>query len=251
VGYVSDTAYIAALFTVALAGWIHGALGLGFPMVATPLLALATDVRTAILLSLLPTIASNIGSILSDRHWREVLRQFWPMPFATIVGSILGTQVILRTDPEPYRLLLAAIIMLYLVLDRLRGTGLEPRWRPTKPLMVGAGLTAGLLAGLVNVMAPVLIVFSLETGMAASLMVSVFNVNFLLSKVGQLLAFAADGAIVVELLIAAVPLVLVAMGALALGIRVRRRTDVTRYRRWLKWALWVISGLLIVQHFAG
>jgi len=249
--YLSDTTFLLALATVALAGLVHGALGLGFPMVATPVLALATDVRTAILLTLLPTIASNIGSLLSDKAWREVLRRFWPMALATVAGSVIGTQVILNTDPEPYRLLLAAITIAYLSMDWLRGAVVQPRWRPTVPLMVGTGAVAGLLAGLVNVMAPVLIVFTLETGMAASLMVSVFNINFLFSKAAQLATFAADGAIVLELLITVAPLVLVALVTLSVGIRIRRRTDVDRYRRWLKGALWVISFLLIGQHFAG
>jgi uncharacterized membrane protein YfcA len=246
--YFSDTAFVAALFTVALAGWIHGALGLGFPMVATPLLALVTDVRTAILLTLLPTIAVNIGSILSDKVWRETLRQFWPMPAATIVGSIVGTQVILRTDPEPFRLLLAAIIIAYLLVERLRSAGIQPRWRPTAPLMAGTGFIAGVLAGLVNVMAPVLIIFALETGIATALMVSLFNLTFLLSKGGQLLAFAVDGAIVPGLLLTVAPLVLVALAMLSWGIRVRRRADVARYRSWLKAALWLIAGMLIAQH---
>ncbi len=46
--------WIAAI--MALAGVMQGALGLGFPTVATPLIALAADMRTAILLVLLPFI---------------------------------------------------------------------------------------------------------------------------------------------------------------------------------------------------
>ena len=49
--YVTLAAYAAIML---LAGLIHGTLGLGFPLVATPLLALFTDVRTAILITLLP-----------------------------------------------------------------------------------------------------------------------------------------------------------------------------------------------------
>ena len=36
------------------AGAVHGTLGLGFPMTATPLRALLVDVRSAILITLLP-----------------------------------------------------------------------------------------------------------------------------------------------------------------------------------------------------
>ena len=49
------------------AGLVHGTLGLGFPMVATPMLATMMDVRSAILVTLLPTMAVNIASIANSR----------------------------------------------------------------------------------------------------------------------------------------------------------------------------------------
>ena len=41
-------AWIAAVMLVA--GLIQGALGLGFPTLATPLIALVTDIRTAVVI---------------------------------------------------------------------------------------------------------------------------------------------------------------------------------------------------------
>ena len=247
----SNTELIAAALAIAVAAWVHGALGLGFPLVATPLLAMFTDVRTAILLTLVPTVTINLVSIFTDSHWRQALREFWPLPVATIAGSVVGTQVILRTDPEPFRLLLAAIIVLYLVVDRLRGSGFQPRWRPTYPLMFGTGLIAGILAGLVNVMVPVLIIFALETGVAIGLLVAVFNVSFLTAKVGQILTFGAEGALSRDLLLSAPPLLIIAVLMLLWGIRIRLRTDVERYKRWLKLALWAIAFALVGQHLSA
>lgn len=241
---------VAVMLSVAFAALVHGAIGLGFPLVATPLLALVTDVRTAILLTLLPTIIINIVSIFSDRHWADALRRFWPLPAAAVFGSMLSTRVIVLADPEPFRLLLAAVIVLYLGLDLLRRNGRSGgTLRPTKGLMIVTGLVAGGLAGLVNVLAPVLIVFALETGLAASLLVPVFNLTFLTSKIGQLGTFAVSGAVTPGLAITWLPLIGVAIAFLWIGIRVRRRTDTQVYARWLKIGLWVIAALLIVQYF--
>jgi len=62
-----------ALFAgiLVFAGLVHGTLGMGFPVVATPLLSLVVDVRTAILLTLLPTVAVNVGSILRGGAFGE------------------------------------------------------------------------------------------------------------------------------------------------------------------------------------
>lgn len=217
-------------------------------MVSTPLLTLVTDIRTAILLTLLPSIVINLISIFTDRSWRQALLDFWPLPAAAVVGSWFGTQVILNTDPAPFRLLLAAIIVLYLLVDSLRDEAVRPRLRPTLSLKIATGLIAGGLAGLVNVLVPILIIFALETGVATKLLVPVFNVSFLMSKVGQTAGFVAAGAVTPELLMAIIPLTLVAIAMLWWGIKIRQRTDLERYKILLKTSLWAIAGLLVGQH---
>ena len=52
---LSWTTLLPVVPVMIFAGLVHGALGLGFPMVATPLIALFVDVRIAIVITLLPT----------------------------------------------------------------------------------------------------------------------------------------------------------------------------------------------------
>ena len=49
---------------IGFAAMVHGTIGIGFPMIATPLLAMTADVRTAILLLVLPTTLINLANIL-------------------------------------------------------------------------------------------------------------------------------------------------------------------------------------------
>ena len=55
------------------AAFVHGIFGFGFPLLATPLLALFFPLPTAILMTLVPTLAINLGSIIGEKHWREAL----------------------------------------------------------------------------------------------------------------------------------------------------------------------------------
>lgn len=226
-----------------LAAFAHGALGFGFPLVATPLLVLMMDMRSAILLTLVPTVIINAASILGERHWREALRTFWPIPVFTIVGSYLGTQVLLSVNPDPFRLLLALVLIAYLLSDYFHKTEKKrdvPRWG-----MALFGIVLGLLAGVTNVFAPAIIVFALFTRMDTTLMVATFNMSFLTSKVGQIGGFVINDAFtaeVVELTLWALPPVLI---SLWFGIRLRKRINQDSYKRVLKIALWVITALLI------
>lgn len=228
-----------------LAAFGHGALGFGFPLISTPLLVLMMDMRSAILLTLIPTVLINTASILGERHWREALRTFWPIPVFTIVGSYLGTLLLLSVNPDPFRLLLALVLIGYLVSDRFTRSEKAryvPRWG-----MALFGLALGVMAGVTNVFAPAIVVYALFTRMDPNLMVATFNLSFLTSKTGQIAGFVANDAFTREALVLtawALPPVLL---SLWIGIRVRRRIDQASYKRVLKIALWVITALLIID----
>ena len=228
-----------------LAAFVHGAFGFGFPLLATPLLVFGFELQTAILLTLVPTVSINLVSILSEHNWRTALRDYWPIPMFTIIGSFTGTQVLLSVDPAPFRFLLAAVLIGYLVSDHLHRT--EHVVRVPKWGMAVFGMLLGLLAGVVNIFAPLVVAYALYTRMPTALMVATFNLSFITSKSGQIIGFMSQGAFdldVVGLAVLALPLIL---AALWLGIRVRKRVDMETYRGMLRGALWVISIAILLD----
>ena len=79
---LAEVSLITLVFFTAIilfAGLVHGTLGLGFPLMATPLLALFVDVRSAILITLLPTVVVNVASILRGGKWRDSIGRYWPL----------------------------------------------------------------------------------------------------------------------------------------------------------------------------
>lgn len=228
-----------------LSAFVHGAFGFGFPLLSTPLLVFGFDLRTAVLLTLVPTVSVNLISIVSEHRWRAALHDFWPIPAFTIVGSFIGTQVLLRVDPEPFRFLLAVMLIGYLVSDHLHRSErviAVPRWG-----MALFGLLLGLLAGVVNIFSPLVVAYALYTRMPVALMVATFNLSFITSKSGQIIGFLSQGAFdlkVVGLSVVALPLIL---GALWVGIRVRKWVDMETYRGMLRAALWVISIAILLD----
>jgi len=243
---MQDLIYLPILL---VAAFIHGALGFGFPLVTTPLLVLFMELPAAILLTLVPTVSINLVSFFTEKHWREALRAFWPIPTFTIVGSMLGTQILLSVDPSPFRMLLALVLIAYLATERLTGSKIEhqmPKWG-----MALFGLGLGLLAGVVNIFAPIIVVFALYTRMNPTLMVATFNMSFLTSKSGQIIGFIANGAFdrdVVLLTVALVPLILLSLWA---GIRLRRKINQEMYTHLLRGALWLIATALVADWFAN
>lgn len=239
-----------ALFALVMAfgGLVHGTLGLGFPVVTTPLLSLALDVRSAILVTLLPTVCVNILSIARGGRWEESIGRHWPLATYALAGSVIGAHVLVVSDPRPFKLLLAFIVLLYLFVS---GAGaLRMPWPRThfQLSMLVFGLMAGLSAGTTNVMVPILIIYALELGLGRRATVQVFNLCFLAGKVAQIAVFAVAGLIGVGLLVTTAPLALVAVAALLVGMVVRERIPTGTYRRIIRYMLAAFAVLLILQY---
>jgi uncharacterized membrane protein YfcA len=241
--------WLVVLAVILVSGWVHGALGLGFPLLATPALATIMDVRSAILVTLLPTMAVNIASIANHRGRLEETRQYGPLILFILLGSLLGTSILAIADPEPFRLLLAALILLILWGKvRIRATTISNR-----PLAVMAitGLASGMAAGITNVMVAILIIYFLALGTARDVMVPAMNACFLVGKAAQILVLALAGLVSLGLLLETAPLALGAVLALQLGQRAQAGLPAESYQSLLRGLLLLLALILLWQFFAG
>lgn len=234
------------LGTLMLAAFVHGLLGFGFPLIATPLLVLMMDMRAAIALTLVPTVMINIASIMGESQWRDALKKYGLIPLFTVVGSFLGTQLLFLVNPEPFRLVLAVMLLAYLLTDYLPKAA-EPRFVPKPFFMAVFGFLLGFLAGITNVFSPVLVVFVLYFKVAAGLIVAVFNFSFVTSKLGQIGGFISQQAFTWDTLKLALLMMPPVLMSLWLGIKLRKKLTGDLYLRLLRLALWGMSLALLAD----
>jgi len=238
-------------FVCLLAGFAHGAIGFGFPLVATPLVALAVDMKSAITLLAPVTLVLVVISALRGGSVTELVRRFWYLPVGISVGAWLGTHLLLAAPPEPFTLVLALVLLFYLNLDRIgRGrSALVERWRA--PFGLAFAFTAGIFEAIANVAGPILLVYFMLLGAAPAAIVQTLNMCFTVGKGAQVGTLAASGALSPAAWLTVAGLSVPAVAALAFGMRVRDRIDALTYRAWLRKALWVMALLLILQFAHG
>ena len=234
---------------LALAGLVHGTLGIGFPLVSTPLLALILDVRLAVLITLLPTIAVNVVSIAHGEGWRQQLTRYMPLALWALGAAVCGALLLALFDPSPFKLVLAAVIFVYLSADRIRVLPLD--WVNTRPYtgMAAFGIAAGLSAGSVNVMVPILVIYALQRGLEKNQMVPMFNMCFAAGKLSQVAVFGTVGLLSTELLLGTALGAVIAVLALFVGFRVRARISAAVYEKILRRVLLVMALILIGEFF--
>ena len=234
-------------FVCLLAGFAHGAIGFGFPVLATPLAALVIDMKSAITLLAPVTLVLVVISALRGGPVMDLVRKYWYLPISIGLGAWLGTRILLAAPPEPFTLVLAGVLLFYLNLDRIgRGhSALVERWRVA--FGIGFAFLAGIFEAIANVAGPILLVYFMLLGAAPAAIVQTLNMCFTVGKGSQVATHAGSGALRGATWLVVAGLSVPAVAALAVGMRIRARIDAQTYRAWLRKALWVMAVLLIAQ----
>jgi uncharacterized membrane protein YfcA len=239
--------WAAIALAIFVAGLSQGALGFGFPAISTPVLALMTDIKTAVLLNLLPNMTVNIISVVQGGNWRASLGVHWPVAVYALIGSFIGASVLIVAPQEPLRLLLAAIIIVYLYQKQIALLNWDALMRHPRVAQAGFGLTGGFFSGSVNNSLPPLLIYFMLLGVEATIMTQMLNLCFLGGKVVQAATLAGAGELSLRAAAANLPLTLVALAGMAVGQRAQRYLSVEAYQKLLRKILWVIACLLVWQ----
>src|SRR5688572_6505841 len=239
--------WAAIAMAIFAAGLSQGAMGFGFPAISTPVLALMTDIKTAVLLNLLPNITVNIISVIQGGNWRASLGVHWPVVIYALIGSFIGASVLIVAPPAPLRLLLAAIILVYLYQKQIALLNWSALMQRPRLAQAAFGVTGGFFSGSVNNSLPPLLIYFMLLGVEATIMTQMLNLCFLGGKVVQAATLAGAGELRLRAAAANVPLTLVALAGMAVGHRMQRHLSVALYQKLLRRLLLLIALVLVWQ----
>lgn len=229
-----------------LASIVHGSIGFGFGMISTAVVALFADIQTTILFMLIPTMVANIMSILSEGKFFEALKKFWFILLLMIVGSTLGTILLIHINSEYFKLLLAFIILVYLLQSFVRINASFITIYP-KTSTYGLGIFGGMISGLTNVVAPLMIIYTLELKYTRKDTIQLSNLCFLFTKIGQIAVFIYFGSFTMEAFnISMMTLIGVFIG-MFIGAKIKKLIDAKFYTKILKMLLFFIASTLVYQ----
>jgi uncharacterized membrane protein YfcA len=138
---------------------VKGAIGMGLPMIALPIMAAFLGVPHAIAIMSLPILFSNASQAWVYRH-KIKDQTYLPWMLATsIVGMLLGTWLLTELPEHALSLFLGALVFVYVGL-RLTNPALTMSMPTAKRISPAVGLGAGLLQGATGVSSPVTVTFA-------------------------------------------------------------------------------------------
>ncbi|HYB70977.1 MAG TPA: sulfite exporter TauE/SafE family protein [Candidatus Bathyarchaeia archaeon] len=231
---------------VLVAAFVKGAIGFGFPSLATPLLSLVVDVKTAVVLLILPNIVMDGIQFVRRGAPLATARRFGALLLTGAVGVVVGTRVLTLLSPRAATLTLGVFVLLFVLLN---ATGLSPKIPPRweRWLSPGAGFVAGLVGGVTNSPATPLVLYFQAIGLDKREFISSVAFTFVFYKLVQLGAVTWYGLLPWSLLWASVALTAVALLAFAVGLRVQDRLDQRSFNRAVLAFLAILGAWLVIR----
>lgn len=235
-----------ALLSVLAAAFAKGAVGFGFPTLATPLLSLVVDVKTAVVVLILPNIVMDGVQFVRRGAALATVRRLAALLVFGVAGTFLGTRLLVVLPPRLATLILGAIVLLFAGLTWARVAPRVPAgWEPW--LSPGVGFAAGVIGGVTNVPGTPLVIYFLALGMDKLEFVRSVGFSFMVYKMVQLGAVTYYGLLTGPLLLASVGLVAVGLAAFLLGQRVQDRLPQETFNRAVLVFLAGLGAWLVVR----
>ncbi len=250
-GILTAETYCLILAVTFMASFIHGSVGLGFPMIATPLLAFLVDMHTAILVTLIPTLLINMLSIRDISLLKSNLKIYWPLGVYAFLGSLLGAIWLLETKSDFFEVILAFSMLIYLLTVYFNVKKLACIKERKNTSMMIFGLLGGVLGGSANVMAPIMIIFSIEMSLSVITSIQVFNYCFLMGKMAQIIVFSSYGSLNSANVVEILPVLVIVICGFFVGFKARRYLSPALYMRILHMMLLIMSMALIVGYYVN
>lgn len=150
--------FLIVFVALGLGGVVKGAIGLGLPIVAIPVLAAFLGVPHALAIIMVPLVVTNAWQIWQYRHERGETPFLAPLVLSGLAGIGLGTWALTELPVNALSLTLATIVTLYIVMTLAKPQlALSPK--RGRRLAPGVGFVGGVLQGATGISAPVTVTF--------------------------------------------------------------------------------------------
>jgi len=183
-----DWTLLFILLGVLVAAFVKGGVGFGFPTIATPLVAVVTDVRSAVVLLIVPNLIMDFLQIgRRPGLLRPIIRRHWIIYLFTVIGTFVGTKFLATLGTRPLILFLGFIILFFVLMSLFKVAPRIPRgWQG--PLGPPLGFVSGVIGGLTNLAGHLLIIYFYSIGLQKEEFVRALSTAFIVIKVAQLFA---------------------------------------------------------------
>lgn len=244
------TTQVLVIVLASFAGSLVKAVtGMGYPVIAVPLISLALGVEEAVVIVALPNLAANAWLCWEARDARSEARDLDLLIGVGILGAVIGTVALVELPEEPLLVALAVVIVAFIV-RFLRNPHLRWDDRMARRAAPAVGLVVGLLQGAIGVSGPVVATWVHGYRFAARTYIFAVTLIFGVTGFTQIVVLLTQGRFTSERLAGAAAAGLAVAIATPLGVRLRSRLAGPAFDRAVLGALALSAVSLLVDAIA-
>jgi hypothetical protein len=235
---LNATSLLVSLCLLA-AAFLKGATGLGFPLIATPVLTFLLDIRSAVVVLIIPSMFMDITQILRGVFPAALLRRVSGLVVLGVIGAFIGTAFLVSLPLRVLNLGLGVVVLVF-VATHLIQPAFQISTNAEKLLSPLVGFVAGFLNGMTNVSGPVLAMYFYSLKLPKTEFIKAVSVIFFIVKCGQIAALSTWNQFTWPLFqLSLVVIALICIGFYA-GLKIQDRVNQRSFNR----ALLVILSLI-------
>lgn len=236
---------VIATAALAFGGLSKGLLGVGLPMVATPILSTFAPVQDVVAVMFFSVFATNFYQAIAGGNLLVTVRRFWPMLLIMLISVPLGTFSLVKLSPGTVSVLLGLAVAFFAAASLLKPTlRVSPRWE--HPIGVAAGAVGGFFGGMVLIGGPPVIMLMVALHLKKEEFIGAMGMVYLTMLVPAAVSLVGFGVLRAEHIVPGLVSLIPVGAALFLGQWVRGRIDEQRFRKVLLISM-VVIGLNLIR----
>lgn len=241
---MSDSDLIVVAIASLVGALVKSITGMGYPLIAIPILTLWIGVESAVAVIALPNVVANALLSYGVRHEYAATRDLPVLVVTSVLGAVAGTFLLVGAPEEPLLFGLAASVFVFVV-QRFRSPELRldakttARWSPL------VGILAGISHGAVGVSGPIVLMWLHGYRLSKDAYVFAMTLIFLVAGVAQLAVLVLTGEFDQDRNAASLVALMATLLMVPIGTRLRARIDSVAFER-LILALLVLSGAALL-----
>ena len=247
---MSTTELIVVGVASAVAMLAKSATGLGYPLVAIPMVAAVAGVETAVVVVTLPAALANLLVGWRTRRSRSETRDVFVLSATSALGAVAGTFVLVSAPERPLLIVLATAVLLFVIRSLWFGDIAVPPvvGRRASPAV---GVAAGMMQGAVGVSGPIIGSWLYAYRLPREAYVFSLSVLFLITGAAQIITLGSIDAYTSDRLVAAAVGFGPVLAVLPVGEYLRARLSGSQFDRAVLGLLAASGVTLVVRAVTG
>jgi len=223
---------------------MKGATGMGFPLIATPILTLLLDIRSAVVVLIVPSMLMDITQISRGVFPYHLLKRFFAFVVLGAIGAYVGTGFLVTLPLWVLNLGLGVMVLVFIAINVLQPE-LRISPRAEKCLSPLIGFAAGFLNGMTNVSGPLLAMYFYSLKLHKTEFIKAVATIFFILKCGQIIALSSWNQFSWPLFQLSLLLVVILCAGFYAGLKTQDWINQRAFNRGLLAVLFVIGATLV------